>query len=263
VAQATDLGVPYMLRAGFLILTFVVAFIFMRDWGFTPKKSASISKDVRELFITSIELGLRRPATRWVMLGSLFTSGVGFYVFYAMQPHLLQLYGDSAAYGVAGLAAAIAAASQIVGGLSAGWVRKLFRLRTTALLVGQVLSAAFLLLIGFTTNFWVAILILALWGLMSSAMFPVRQAYLNSLIPSDQRATVLSFDSAMGSLGGAAVQPILGRVADVWSYPTSFLVSAGISALALPFAFLARQEHLKAGSGQKVDEQPAAPEPRI
>jgi MFS family permease len=263
VAQATDLGVPYILRAGFLILTFIVAFFFMRDWGFTPKKSVSIGKDVRDLFATSVDLGLKRPATRWVMLGSLFTSGVGFYVFYAMQPHLLQLYGDTAAYGIAGLAAAIAAASQIIGGLSAGWVRKLFHLRTTALLVGQVLSAIFLLLIGLTADLWVAIAILSLWGLISSALVPVRQAYLNSLIPSDQRATVLSFDSAMGSLGGAVVQPILGRVADVWSYSTSFLVSAGISALALPFAALARQENIKAGSARKVDEAHTPPTPRI
>lgn len=262
VAQATDLGVPYLLRAGFLLLTFVVAFFFMRDWGFTPKKSVNVGRDVRELLVTSVDLGLKRPATRWVMLGALFTSGVGFYVFYAMQPHLLNLYGDSTAYGVAGLAAAIAAGSQAVGGLSAGWVRKLFRLRTTALLVGQALAVVFLLLMSVANNFWLAIVFLSVWGLVSSALVPVRQAYLNSLIPSDQRATVLSFDSVMGSLGGAVVQPILGRAADVWNYATSFLVGAGITALALPFAFLARLENNKANPAREAEE-PAAPRPDI
>jgi hypothetical protein len=67
----------------------------------------------------------------------------------------------------------------------------------------------------------------------------------------------------MGSLGGAVVQPILGRVADVWSYATSFLVSAGVSALALPFAVLARREDAKAGPARKADEEPAVREPRI
>jgi len=34
---------------------------------------------------------------------------------------------------------------------------------------------------------------------------PVRQAFVNGLIPSEQRATVLSFDSLMGSAGGVAL----------------------------------------------------------
>jgi len=41
---------------------------------------------------------------------------------------------------------------------------------------------------------------------------PVRQAFVNGLIPSEQRATVLSFDSLMGSAGGVVFQPALGRV---------------------------------------------------
>ena len=53
---------------------------------------------------------------------------------------------------------------------------------------------------------------------------PLRQAYLNGLIPSEQRATVLSFDSLMGSAGGVVAQPALGRVADVFGYATSYLV---------------------------------------
>jgi hypothetical protein len=37
-------------------------------------------------------------------------------------------------------------------------------------------------------------------------------------------------------------QPVLGRVADVSGYAASYLVAAGISALSLPFVFLARRE---------------------
>ncbi|MEX2160435.1 MAG: MFS transporter [Anaerolineales bacterium] len=246
IAQATDLGVPYLLRAAFLIIDFAIALAFMRDWGFNPVKSTHLWKDVKTLFATSVQLGLKRPAVRWIMLGAPFASGVGFYVFYAMQPHLLALYGDPTAYGVAGLAAAIVACAQIVGGLSAPLVRKLFSLRTTALLVGEVISVGFLLLMGVTSSFWLAITFLSVWGLLFAAMMPVRAAYLNSLIPSEQRATVLSFDSLMGSSGGVVIQPILGRVADIGGYAQSFLVSSIIQALAVPLAALARREHLKA-----------------
>ena len=49
------------------------------------------------------------------------------------------------------------------------------------------------------------------------------------MTPSKQRATVLSFDSMMGNVGGIFVQPALGRVADVYSYGTSFIVGSGCS----------------------------------
>jgi hypothetical protein len=46
----------------------------------------------------------------------------------------------------------------------------------------------------------------------------------------------------MGSAGGVVAQPFLGRVADVSGYAASYLVSAGIQVLALPFVLLARHE---------------------
>ena len=70
---------------------------------------------------------------------------------------------------------------------------------------------------------------------------PVRQAFINGCISSDQRATVLSFDSLLGSAGGVVTQPVLGRVADVQGYPASYVVSAGIYALSIPFMWLAKR----------------------
>jgi hypothetical protein len=70
----------------------------------------------------------------------------------------------------------------------------------------------------------------------------VRQAFVNGMIPSEQRATVLSFDSLMGSSGGMVFQPMLGRAADMWGYPMSYLCSAAIQALSIPLMWLARRE---------------------
>jgi MFS family permease len=77
-------------------------------------------------------------------------------------------------------------------------------------------------------------------------VFPIRQAYLNDMIPSKQRATVLSFDSLMSSSGGVVVQPVLGRVADVYSYATSFVISGAIELLAVPFLVASRRERAPA-----------------
>jgi MFS family permease len=241
VAQWTNLGVPYILRALALVVTFAVAFLYMRDWGFVPKPGKHPVREMNHVLRSSVHFGLGNPPVRWLMLAAPFTFGVGIYAFYAMQPYLLELYGDEQAYSIAGLAAAIIAGAQIAGGLAAPRVRLLFRRRTTALLAGLLIEIALLALLGLTTAFWVAVGLLVLWGLSGAATLPIRQTFLNGLIPSEQRATVLSFDNLLGSSGGVVIQPVLGKVADVSSYASSYLVAAAIQALATPFVVLARR----------------------
>jgi MFS family permease len=242
VAQATNLGVPYVIRSALLLLNFVFAFFLMKDLGFKPSAEKNPIKEIKIIVAGSIHHGLRNPPVRWIMLAAPFTSGVTIYAFYAMQPYLLQLWGNEKAYGVAGLAAAIVAGAQIAGGLVVPYIGKVFRLRTTVLLMCEVVSILLLAVIGLVPNFWVAVTLLMLWGLMFSATMPVRQTYLNGLIPTEQRATVLSFDSLFGSSGGVVFQPLLGKAADVWNYPASYILSAAIQALSVPFTWLARQQ---------------------
>ena len=243
IAQATNLGVPYIVRAGLLGMTLLAAFVFMRDLGFTPTKGNGPVDEVRTVLRSSIDAGWRKPPIRWLMLAAPFSMGVGIYAFYAMQPYLLELYGDPSAYGIAGLAAAIVAGAQIVGGLIVPLVRRLFARRTHALILAGLVSVLMLALIAWTSTLWVAIALLVVWALAFSAATPIRQSYLNGLISSEQRATVLSFDALMGSAGGVVAQPVLGRVADVGGYSASYAVGAAVQLLALPFLMLARREN--------------------
>ena len=258
VAQATNLGVPFLIRAAILVVMFVVAAIVMHDLGFTPAGRAHPIRATKEVFNASVKYGLGRRPVRYVMFASFFTTGVGFYVFYALQPYLVELWGDTGAYSIAGLAAAILSGSQVIGGLVAPWVRRRFRKRTTTIILSLVVSSLVLLALGVNRNFWIALVLLTVWGLVDAAAGPVQQAYLNDMIPSQQRATVLSFDSLLGSTGGAVIQPVLGRSADLWGYPGSLLVSGGIQALAVPFLWLSRRQ----GSPADVatDESPETPE---
>ncbi len=106
-----------------------------------------------------------------------------------------------------------------------------------------MISIVLLLGLGLQPTFVVALILLAASSFVLAITRPMRQAYLNGVIPSEQRATVLSFDSLMGSAGGVVAQPILGRVADVSGYAASYAVAAGIQVVALPFVLLARREH--------------------
>ncbi|WP_199421533.1 MFS transporter [Actinotalea solisilvae] len=241
VAQATDLGVPYVLRVATLVLMFVVAAVLMRELGFTPDRGRPAREVARDVATTSFDYGRRHPPVRWLMAAGAFTSGVGFYAFYAMQPFLLELYGEGGAYGVAGIAAAVVAGSQLVGGLAAPRVRAVVRRRTTAIVLGTAVSALVLAVLGLTRSFAVALLLLVLMGIAQAAIFPIRQAFLNDLVPSSQRATLLSADSMVAGVGAAAVQPALGRSADVWGYGTSYVIGAGVELLALPLLRLSRR----------------------
>lgn len=243
LAQAAGLGAPYLLRALLLALTFALAWALMHDEGFTPRRDERPMEAVRTVLRGALEHGLARPPVRWVMLSGPFVEGVGIYAFYAMQPLLLELYGDRRAYAVAGLAAAVVAGAQIAGGLLAPRLSRVFARRTSALLAGTALGAAMLGLIGWAPGFWAVGSLFLAWAVLGSALEPARQAYLNGLIPSGQRATVLSFDSLLGSGGGVAIQPLLGRAADVWGYPASFACGAALQALALPLLGLARREN--------------------
>ncbi len=246
IAQFTNLGVPYVLRALMLVITFVVAWQLMHDEGFTPRKTANVFNEMKKILSTSLDHGLRNPPVRWVMLAAPFSAGVGFYAFYAMQPYLLELYGKSGSYALAGLAAAIVAGAQVIGGYLVPYIRKIFHKRTSVLLSGAVLSSLSLVGIGITGSFWVALAVLVIWAIVFASVMPVRQAYLNHLIPSAQRATVLSSDNLLGSTGGVVIQPGLGKVADVWGYGASYVVGATIQLMALPFLFLAKKQHVPA-----------------
>src|SRR5256714_11038182 len=186
------------------------------------------------------------------MLEALFTGGVGIYGFYALQPYLLRLYGDPHAYLIAGLAAAIVAGAQILGGLAAPRIRRRFRRRTSALIATATIGVVVLALMGILQNFWVVIGLVVIWSLIFAASMPIRQTYMNGMIPSRQRATILSFDSLMGSTGGVWAQPLLGRVADVWGYGPSYVVGALISAVAIPCLALSRRQNAPADTVQAV-----------
>jgi MFS family permease len=246
IAEQASLGTPFVVRGALLVVMFALAFRLMHDLGFTPARGDRPLAAMRRVASASIEYGWRVPAVKWLTVEALFVGGVGIYGFYALQPYLLELYGDPEAFQVAGLVAAIVAGAQILGGAAAPWIRRRFRRRTSALIATAVLSVLVLALMGLVEDFWAVLGLTVVWGLLFAATGPIRQTYLNGLIPSSQRATILSFDSMMTSAGGVWTQPALGRAADAWGYGPTYVMSAGISILAVPFLALSRRQNAPA-----------------
>ncbi|WP_345761225.1 MFS transporter [Diaminobutyricibacter sp. McL0608] len=261
IAQATNLGVPFLIRAGILLVMLVFAAFVMKDLGFKPDKSMGPLKATKNVLDMSIQHGLRKRSVRYVIVSAPFASGVGIYAFYALQPYLLQLYGDKTAYSIAGLAAAILSLSQVAGGVLASRIRGLFARRTSTIIGASLASVVCLIVLGLTSLFWLAVVFLVIWGFVFAVAGPIRQSYLNDMIPSKQRATVLSFDSLFGSLGGVFIQPALGRAADLWGYGTSLVIGGVVELIGIPFLFASRRQHDPSDTTRTRDEAaPAAPE---
>jgi MFS family permease len=247
-----NLGLPYVARSVLLLAVIGAAWAWMHDLGYERAKGVAIGAQVKGILRSSIEHGFRNPPIRMFMLAAPFASGVGIWIFYAFQPYLLELFGDPNATYLAGIAAAVFAVAQMIGGASIRQVRKVSTTRSGVLITQIVVGSLALIGVGLAerleipVGFWVAIALLALFSLLTSVAFPIQQAYMNGCIPSEQRATVLSFASLMGSAGGVVAQPALGRVADVFSYGIAYVVAGVVYVLSLPFLIAVRRMRLPA-----------------
>lgn len=247
-----NLGLPYAARSILLLAVIGAAWAWMHDLGYEPTRGVAVGEQVRGLLRASIKHGFGNPPVRMFMFGAPFAAGIGIWIFYAFQPYLLELLGDPDATYLAGIAAAVFATAQMVGGASVNWVRRRVSSRTGVITTEIVIGSLALVGVGLAEmldipiGFWVAIVLLALTALVSAVSSPMQQAYMNDCIPSGQRATVLSFASLMASAGGVISQPALGRVADVYSLGTGYVVAGALYAIRLPFMLAVRRMRLPA-----------------
>lgn len=245
-------ALPYLLRSAILIAVIAAAYVGMHDLGFTPHRARSIRAEVRDVLHASLDHGWRNPPIRMFMLAAPLAGGVWLWAFYAFQPYILELFGRPDAVYLAGLAAAIFALAQMAGGYLVNHARRVFRSRSLVIILSLAAGAVAMVLIGLAsqvpqpTGFWVAVFLLAVAATLYSLSEPMQQAYMNDVIPSEQRATVLSFANLMGSAGGVVIQPVLGRVADVYSLGVGYVMSGMLLLLNTPFILWVRQMGLDA-----------------
>jgi MFS family permease len=229
-----DLAIPFIVRSVLLAAVFVVAFVAMKDIGFEPRR-VSMSEypaEMRRVARAGLTFGWNQRSVRLIMIVTFLQYGVFMWLFYAWPPYFLELLGHDAVW-VAGVVAGAIAASMMVGN---GLVEILARVcgkRTTLMLWATAIQGIAAIAIGFATSFWVALpLLLVATGAMGVVM-PVKQAYLNQIIPSKERATVLSLDSMSGSLGGVGSQIGLGALSQAFSIATGFVVAGAVTLFAL------------------------------
>jgi len=237
-----DLALPYVVRAVLLAAVFVVAFVVMHDLGFTPRRvaAADLPGEIARNAKAGVEFGWGQRPLRLLMLASCVQVGFFTWGFYASQPYLLDLL-DSDAIWIAGLVAAGVALSMIAGNQVVNVASRYCGRRTTLLLGAAALQTCAAVVLGVASSFWIALPAFLLVTASIGVTSPVRSAYLHQIVPTEQRATVVSFDSMVSNVGGIGGQVGLGALGEARSIGAAFVAGGVATAAALPLLARLRQ----------------------
>ncbi len=230
-----SLSLPYVVRALLVLMAFGVGFRTMHDIGFTPRAMHlhGVFGEMRKVGRAGMTYGWRKPAVRLLVLYSFLFIGFFSWAWYAWQPYFLDLFGRNAIW-VSGVIASMFALAGIVGNVVVARLVKRTKRRTTIMLGAAALSSITMVATGVIQSFWITVPIFLLGAVAFGIMSPVRQTYLHNSIPTSERATLVSFDSLVGSLGSVGGQTGLGFLSQERSIPAGFVVGGLATFLAIP-----------------------------
>ncbi|HUP71717.1 MAG TPA: MFS transporter [Acidimicrobiales bacterium] len=237
-----DLEWPYVVRAGLLGAAFVVGFKVMHDIGFTPRATtlAEFPDELRTVLRASVAFGWNRRSLRLLMFVSVAQSAFLMWGFYAWQPYFLELIGRDAVW-VSGVVSALIALATMAGNGIVEYIARFCGKRSTLLIASTIALAAGAVGVGVVDSFWPAVALLLVSIAAMGVAAPVQQAYVHEVVPSTERATVVSFISMVGSAGGIGGPLGLGYLSRVQSVATGYVAGGLTTLLALPSLVLLRR----------------------
>ena len=239
-----NLVFPYYLRILLLLIVFVIAWFRMFDIGFQPRDISyrDLPKEMLKITRTSIEFGWKTPSVRLLIMAGFVQSIFMAWGFFAWQPYFLELLGQNLPW-VAGVIASLIALASIAGNAIVELSSRFCGRRTTLFTISAAVSTAAVIGVGFSTNFYLAVGLYLVSMMMMGLWGPVKQAYIHELIPSEQRATVISFDALISSGASVAGQNALGQLAQIRNLASGYVFGGAITFLVLPIVLLLRKRN--------------------
>ena len=238
-----DLSIPFLARAGLLAVVFVVAFATMHDVGFSPQpvRFSKLPREMGKIAQASVTYGWRKAPVRLLIMAGFVQSIFMAWGFYAWQPYFLDLLGQNLPW-VAGVIAALVALATMVGNSLTEWLTRYCGKRTTLLLWAAAVQTVAAVGVGLANSFWIAVPLYLVVMAATGVWGPVRQAFIHQKIPSEQRATVISFDALVASGGSVLGQTSLGQVAKS-SIASGYVVGGLATAFAWPVIAILRRRN--------------------
>ncbi|MEN8240009.1 MAG: MFS transporter [Actinomycetota bacterium] len=237
-----DLALPFIVRSILLVVLLVLAFFGMHDIGFEPRHVAlrSLPSEANRIADAGIRHGWRSRPLRLLIVSGGIQMGFYFWAWYAWQPYFLELLERDAVW-VAGVVAALLSLAMIAGNSLVSFMSRYCGRRTTLLLWTAAGFSIGSFGVGLAPNFPIALAFLLIIVLSMGVQTPVRQTFIHAVAPTEQRATVVSFDSLISGIGGATGQPALGVYSERAGYAAAYVLGGVVTAVAAPIVMLARR----------------------
>jgi hypothetical protein len=239
-----DLSLPFIVRSALLTLVFAIALLGVHDLGFRarPLRLGSLRRELANVAKFSLRYGWNQRSLRWLMMASAVQTSFVLWGFYAWQPYFQEIL-DTNAVWFAGVVAAAIALSTMLGNGVVDYFTRLCGRRTTLLLWAAGIQSLAAVGVGLAPDFPTALVCLLIVTATMGVVSPVRQAYFHQRVSGEQRATVVSFDSMVGSLGGVGGQLGLGYLSKLHDYAAGYVAGGVISILAIPIYLSVRRLH--------------------
>lgn len=250
-----NLALPYLVRTGMLALTFVLAAALMRESrGGRPRLTWRAFAD-RSLAVavSGASYVRRNPVVRPLVMASAVLGFFFLFGVYSWQRYFLDLLGVNAVW-VNGVVAAVFSLAGIGGNALVTRVTRGGR-RPAAPILARVATAmaALVLAIGAfgvvlpasvrgLAPFAAVVVLWTAFGVLMGIFRPIRQAFINPHIRSEERATVLSIDWLANDAGGVVGGPALGAVSQAVSIPAAWVAGGLVLMLARPLYLRASVE---------------------
>ena len=237
-----DLWIPYVARAVVLVPAFLLGLLVMRDLGFKarPLSVGSFGRETRRIATDGVTYGLRDRVIRFIMFASLVQGVFFMYGFYSWQKYFLDLLGRDLVW-VTGVIAALVGLTQIFGNALVGRITARVPDRGLILMVCSGVTTVTVIGAALVQQFWVAVPLYLVSAAAFGISLPVKQGWLNSRIPSEQRATVISLDALFNDGGSTVGQVGLGWASQAVSIPFAWLVGGLTQAVGVPLLGVARR----------------------
>jgi MFS family permease len=237
------LDLPYVLRSFFLATVFIVAFATMKDVGYVarPLTRKSAVSEIRKLVSSSLQHGWYQQPVRYLMIIAFIKASFFTWAFYAWQPYFLDLLGEPESIWIAGLIAAAISLAMMAGNSLVEKFATLCTKRTTLIFWAVIVQALAAVGVGLSRSFPAAVIFVLIMMAASGVSSPVIQAYMHRIIPGSERATIISFNSMIGSAGGIAGQSALGQLAQTRSIASGYFAGGIFTLFALPITIALRK----------------------
>ena len=223
-----NLAYPFYLQTACLIIYFCIALTLIE-----PKRSPIIVSDrLASLKTIIVDVFIKRPSLRWLILLSGTFSTASFSMVWLSQGYLEEIDFPIVAMGVAW---AIFHLLMSVASFNASSIETTWGMKKTVLILVLSVAVAYILL-GSISNTW-GIALIAVIYIVRGLYSPLILNLINGQIPSDIRATVLSLNSFTFRLGFAVVAPIIGALTSSYSLSLGLFVGGWFFLIAGSFCW--------------------------